>query len=57
MANNEVDRVFPKPSRVFDGKLLDPILVIEDFEETVGKARKSPRVHFRGGRIRKTDGR
>jgi hypothetical protein len=43
MPNNEVEMSFPKPPRKFSGEYLDPMLVIEDFDETVGMARRFAR--------------
>ena len=40
MPHNETPRDFPQPPRRFDGPILDPLLVEEEFEETVGIVRR-----------------
>lgn len=40
MPTNETPRSFPRPPRGYDGPLYDPMLVEEDFTETVGIARR-----------------
>lgn len=43
MPNNEVERSFPRPPRRFSSDFLDPMLVVEDYEETVGMVRRFAR--------------
>jgi len=40
MPEEELPRSFPQPSRNYDGPLLDPMLVEEDFAETAGIVRR-----------------
>lgn len=43
MPSNEIERSFPKPPRRFSDDFLDPMLVIEDYEETAGMVRRFAR--------------
>lgn len=43
MQDKEVQKSFPKPPRSFRGDIIDPLLVVEDYEETVGIVRRFAR--------------
>lgn len=43
MQDKETQKSFPKPPRSFHGDILDPLLVEEDYEETVGMVRRFAR--------------